>query len=312
MSSNSPPPPFVLVADGASRLADPLRRDALVAAVISAVEARTGAAPEVRVTSTAAAGRAAAQEAVAAGAPLLVVVGGDGSVRSAAAVVAGTGIALGIVPGGTGNLMAATLGVPRSPCRAAAVLATARERWIDVGRAWVGAPAIPTPFIVAAGVGFDARVMATTTERRKRTFGFGAYFAAAAVLATRIRPFPVRLMVDGVIHETDALVVFVANAGQLIPGLLGPRLPLVPDDGLLDVLLARGGGTVGGSRAALELLFGRAVHTEVGRFGSRFSARRVEVSAPGDEPIEVDGDVIGAGHLVAEVVPGALRVLVPA
>ncbi|HSW42984.1 MAG TPA: diacylglycerol kinase family protein [Patescibacteria group bacterium] len=312
MNEASPAPPFLLVAVGPSRLADPLRRNALVAAVIAAVEARTGSVPEVRVTSTAAAGRAAAQEAVAADAPLLVVIGGDGSVRSAAAVLAGTGIALGIVPGGTGNLMAATLGVPGSPGRAAATLATARERWIDVGRAWVGGPALPTPFIVAAGVGFDARVMAATTERRKRSFGFGAYFAVATVVATRIRPFPVRLVVDGVVHETDALVVFVANAGQLIPGLLGPRLPLVPDDGLLDVLVARGGGMVGGSRAALELLFGRGVHPEVGRFAARFTARRVEVSAPVDEPIEIDGDVIGGGHLVAEVVPGALRVLVPA
>ena len=257
-------PPFLLVAAGASRLADPGRRDALVAAATAAIRARTGADPEVRVTATAAAGRAAAREAVAAGAPLLVVAGGDGSVRSAAAVLAGTGIALGIVPGGTGNLLAAALGVPRSPARAIAALVTARERPIDVGRAWVGAAAIPTPFVVAAGVGFDARVMAATTERRKRSLGIGAYFATATAVATRIRPFAVRLVVDGVVHETDALEVLVANAGELIPGLLRPRLPLVPDDGLLDVLVARGRGVAGGSRAALELLLGRGVHTAIG------------------------------------------------
>jgi len=115
MSPSSMTLPFLLVAGGASRLADPVRRAALVVAATAAIKARTGAAPEVRVTATADAGRAAAQEAVAALAPLLVVVGGDGSVRSAAAVLAGTGITLGIVPGGTGNLMAAALGIPRSP-----------------------------------------------------------------------------------------------------------------------------------------------------------------------------------------------------
>jgi diacylglycerol kinase family enzyme len=311
MSARSTVPPFLLVAAGASRLADPARRAARVAATAAALEERTGAVPEVRLTETAAAGRGAAQEAVAAGASLLVIIGGDGSVRSVAAVLSGTGVALGIVPGGTGNLMASALGIPRAPERAAAALVTARERSIDVGRAWVGAAQAPTPFIVAAGVGFDARVMAATTDRRKRSLGIGAYFAAATAVAARIRPFSVRLVVDGVVHETDALAVLVANAGELVPGLLGPRLPLVPDDGILDVLVARGRGLAGGSRAALELLLGRGIHAEIGAYATRFAARRVEVVVAAEEPIEVDGDVVGGGRLVAEIVPGALRVLVP-
>jgi diacylglycerol kinase (ATP) len=312
MSARNAAPPFLLVAASASRLADPGRRDALVAGAAAAIRSRTGTDPEIRYTTTAAAGQAAAQEAIAAGASLLVVAGGDGSVRSAAAVLAGTGIALGIVPGGTGNLLAAALGVPRSPARAVAALVTARERPIDLGRAWVGGATIPTQFVVAAGVGFDARVMAATTERRKRSLGIGAYFATATAVAARIRPFSVRLVVDGVVHETDALEVLVANAGELIPGILRPRLPLVPDDGLLDVLVARGRGVAGGSRAALELLLGRGVHTAIGPYGARFTGRRVEVEAPVGEPIEVDGDVVGGGGLVAEIVPHAVRILVPA
>ena len=311
MSAAASAQPFLIVAAGASRLVDPGRRDALVAAAAAAIRSRTGSDPEIRVTATAAAGRAAAREATAAGAPLVIVAGGDGSVRSVATVLAGTGVALGIVPGGTGNLLAAALGIPRSPARAVAALATARERPIDLGRAWVGAAAIPVPFIVAAGMGFDARVMAATTERRKRSLGIAAYFAAATAVATRIRPFPVRLVVDGAVHETDALGVLVANAGELIPGLLRPRLPLVPDDGLLDVLVARGRGVLGGSRAALELLLGRGVHTDIGPYAARFAGRHIEVSTPSREPVEVDGDVVGGGVLVAEVMPFAVRVLVP-
>jgi len=313
MSTPPSTAPFLIVASGASRLVDPARRDALVAAAAAAVEARTGSAPEVRLTTSAAGGRAAAQDAIAAGAQLLVVVGGDGSIRSAAAVLAGTGTALGIVPAGTGNLLASALGIPRRPDRAAAALASARERRIDVARASVGAqPSAPIPFLVAAGVGFDARVMAATTDRRKRSLGIGAYFATAAGVAARIRPFEVRLVVDGVVHQTDALAVLVANTGELIPGLLRPRLPLVPDDGLLDVLVARGRGAVGGSRATLELLLGRGIHAAVGPYAARMTARHVEIDAAPAEPVEVDGDVVGAGRLVAEVVPGSLRVLAPA
>jgi len=313
LSSSPTATSFLLLASGASRLADPARREAVISAAAAAIAARTGAQPEIRITASPAQGRAAAREAVAAGASLVVVAGGDGSVRSAAAILAGTGIILGIIPGGTCNLLAAALGVPLRPDQAIAALAAARERAIDMGHAWVGrSPAAPTPFVVAAGVGFDARVMAATPERRKRSFGIIAYFAAATAVAVRIRPFPVRLTVDGVVHETDALAVLVANAGELVPGLLRPRLPLIPDDGVLDVLVARGRGPAGGSRAALELLFGRGVHTEIGPYAARFAARHVEVEVGPGEPIEVDGDVVGAGHLVAEVVPGAVRILVPA
>jgi undecaprenyl-diphosphatase len=313
MSTSHAPAPFLIVASGASRLADPARRDALVATTAAAVEARTGLAPVACITTSAAEGRATAERAISAGAELVVVVGGDGSVRSAAALLAGTGITLGIVPGGTGNLLAGALGIPRRPGPAAAALASARERPIDMARATVGDRATSgMPFLVAAGVGFDARVMAATTDRRKRSLGIGAYFATAVAVAARMRPFAVRLVVDGVVHETDALAVLVANTGELIPGLVRPRLPLIPDDGLLDVLVARGRGAVGGSRAAVELLLGRGVHTAVGPYAARMAARHVEIEAAAGEPVEVDGDVVGAGRLVAEIAPGSLRVLVPA
>lgn len=308
------PVPYLVVGRGASRLADAARRASIVGAAIAAIEARTGHHPEVREAGSAAEGRAVTAEALAAGSPLVVVSGGDGSVRSTAAALAGSATALGIVPAGTGNLLAASLRIPRRPEAAAAALASARERTIDLGSAVVGAAAGGPvhPFVVAAGVGFDARVMAATTERRKRSLGVAAYFAAAAAVALRVRPFHVRLDVDGSVHEIDALQVLVANSGELIPGLLGPRLPLVPDDGQLDVLVARGRGAAGGTRAGLELLLGRRRHAAIGPYATRLAARRIEVVAPSDEPIEVDGDVVGAGRLVAEVVPAALRVLVPA
>jgi diacylglycerol kinase (ATP) len=313
MSARPGAPPFLIVAGGASRLAQPGRREALVTATADAIESRTGVTPTIRRTASAADGHAAAREAVDVGAQLLVVAGGDGSVRSAAAILAGTGLALGIVPAGTGNLLAAALGIPRRPERAVAALADATERRIDLARAWVGAEGgASLPFLVAAGIGFDARVMGATTDRRKRSLGIGAYFATAAGVAARMRPFQVRLVVDGVVHETDALAVLVANTGELIPGLLRPRLPLLPDDGLLDVLVARGRGVIGGSRAAVELLLGRGVHTAIGPYAARFAGRRVEIVALPEEPVEVDGDVVGAGRLAVEVVPGAVRILVPA
>ena len=103
---------------------------------------------------------------VAAGAGLVVAVGGDGTVAALAADLAGTGIPLAIVPGGTGNVLASALGIPNSPSRAIRALrgvSVARSTSASASLAGApGEPPIERLFAVAAGVGWDARVMAAT------------------------------------------------------------------------------------------------------------------------------------------------------
>ena len=50
------------------------------------------------------------------------------------------------------------------------------------------------------------------------------------------------------------MVVLVANCGEAIPGVLRPRLPIEPDDGLLHVFVLPRGGILDGIRGALELM----------------------------------------------------------
>ena len=317
MSSQRPTaPPFLLVASGASRLADPARRETLVAPRAAAIGARTGSGPEVRVTASPAAGRAAAREAIAAGASLVVVAGGDGSVRSTAAVLAGTRHR----PRDRAGRNRATSWRPPSASRARpigpiAALATARERPIDVGRAWVGLrAAVPTPFVVAAG-------------RRLRRPGDGGHDGAAEALA-RDR---------GLLRHRD-------GRGRPDPPVRGAprRRRRRPRDRRAgrprrERRRARPGAPAAAPparprrRAARRPRRPRPRSRPAAR-GRRWSCSSVAASTrrsgpyarpvrrpsasrstrPPGEPVEVDGDVVGGGGLVAEVVPGAVRVLVPA
>ena len=289
--------PFLVVTPGASRLADGRRREAVITAARTAIRARTGRDPELRITAHAAAGRVAVREAVAIGARLVVVAGGDGSVRTAAAVLRGTGIPLESSPP-----VPATCWPRHSPSRGRWTRRSPRSLRPGSARStWAGSRSAGTrtcPRCRSSSPPAWAstpRAMAATSARSKRSLGARRLLRQRARVAARLRSFEVLIVVDGVVHRTEALAVLVANAGELVPGLVRPRLPLVPDDGLLDVLVARGRGPLGGSRAALELLLGRDVHVAIGPFSARMVGRHVEVEASGPEPIEVDGDVVGLG-----------------
>jgi diacylglycerol kinase family enzyme len=136
--------------------------------------------------------------AAAEGAPLIVAVGGDGSVREAADAIAHGEAPLAIVPAGTGNVLAGSLGI-RGIGPALEAIRSGRTRRLDLGRArWGPAVGMPGPgtdqgpaeriFIVACGMGLDARIMAAAESEWKRRLRFGAYVGAAI---RALRPFAV-------------------------------------------------------------------------------------------------------------------------
>ena len=302
---------LVVVSGRSRRTADASARQALVDGVVAAVHARGHAEVEVVQAAGPAMVDSAVRDAVLSGATLVVAVGGDGLVRETAAPLAGSAASLGIVPAGTGNLLASTLRIPGSTAGALRVLAHGVARRIDQGiAAWEGGPDGPGrgSFLVACGAGLDARLVGGASVAAKRRLGIAAYMGAALASAADLRPRATRLVVDGVVHETRSIVVLVANAGELIPGMLGPRHPIRPDDGLLDVFVLRG-GIVGSLQGTVELL--AAAGPGPGRAGMRLQGRTVRVEIETAEPIQLDGDVLGVSPLEARVVPGALRVLAP-
>ena len=240
---------------------------------------------------------------------VVVVVGGDGAVNEVATALTGTPVALGIIPTGTGNLLAGNLRLPRRLDRAAQTVISGMCRRIDVGRATVGGKSYN--FTVACGIGFDADVMDSTATRSKRRWGKLAYFASAIAASGRIRNVTHEITLDGVTMETEAAQIFVANFGKMMAGL-SPRRPVLPDDGLLEVIVVRASGPIPALPAAWEAFRQTDLGDSSGGRVFRAQARKVRISTAQPRLVEIDGNIVGHTPVEASIVAAALTVIVPA
>jgi diacylglycerol kinase (ATP) len=243
----------------------------------------------------------------------LVVVGGDGMVNLGTNLVAGTRVPLGLVPSGTGNDMARGLGIPHDDTEAAirsldSALA-AGPRTIDAGRiSWtdeVTGERGERWFACALSAGFDAIVNERANEMRHPK-GPSRYIVALLAELVRLKPIAYRVVLDGKVIETSAVLVALGNSVSLGGGMkITPDAKL--DDGLLDVLLVKPL-----SRFAFLRIFPRVFEgTHVTDPRVRIErAKRVRIEAEGIVAYG-DGERIAALPIDVEVVPGALRVLSP-
>lgn len=275
-------------------------------------------------TSADDAGAEAARKAIDAGAEVLVALGGDGTVRAVASVAAGSGIPLAIVPMGTGNIFARNLGLPLGDIPALLRVALeGQDMPTDVG--WLRLQRGPRGedekhiFLVMAGAGLDAEMVAGADDRLKRKFGWVAYFFAA-LKHLRARRIPVSVSVDGSPEVTGQIrTVLFANVGKLPGGLV-----LVPDasaeDGVLDIAtLDARAGIVGWTG-----LFGNVVAQGAGfrqpdvlkAYGSsridHGQGTSITVTMDHLHPVQADGESLGlARSVTATVDAGALIVRRP-
>jgi diacylglycerol kinase family enzyme len=252
-------------------------------------------------------GEGQARAALAEGATLVCPLGGDGTVRAVASGLLESGRPLGLLPGGTGNLLARNLKLPVDDLEAALTIAlTGRDHAIDVGEvSWDGGE--PAVFLVAAGMGLDAEMMASVDPALKRRVGWIAYALSGLGAALRLG-FGVRVTADRQRAVSQhARTVLVANCGELTGGLrLIPEAAL--DDGRLDTVLASPRSVFGWIAIGVDIL---SRHRRGHPGFVHLVASRVDVATR--EPVEaqLDGDAVGRRTLMAAVVrPGALTVRV--
>jgi YegS/Rv2252/BmrU family lipid kinase len=171
----------------------------------------------VRVAPTSGPGDATrlAREALAARCDVLVACGGDGTVNEVVGGVAGSDVPLLVIPGGTSNVLAREIDLPRDLLDCAALLRKGAIRRISLGR--VG----DRRFILMAGIGVDAGIVAASNSRLKRFLGEGAFWLAGFQQLARYHFSSFDLIVDGKSHRgTFALISKVKNYGgpfQLTP-----------------------------------------------------------------------------------------------
>ncbi|MFX0537567.1 diacylglycerol/lipid kinase family protein [Ornithinimicrobium sp. Y1847] len=288
-------------------------------------------------------GEGQAREALDAGVDLICPLGGDGTVRAVGSVVAGSSVPLGLLPGGTGNLLARNLGLPVDSLeRALAVALTGQDKLIDTCRLDLVRPnseqlaerlededdpartvdfedAVDDPsdprareqhtFLVMAGLGFDAEVMASAPERLKARVGWLAYLVTG-LQHLKGPQFTIALKVDSA-HPIKRRVrsVMVGNVGKL-QGAMELLPDAEADDGAVDAVLLSPEGMVGWAAMVAQL-------TTRQRFGhsrvDHFSGEEIRVVSDKPVEIEIDGDTLGTAIAMRILVqPGTLLVRTPA
>jgi diacylglycerol kinase family enzyme len=197
-----------------------------------------------------------------------VVIGGDGSVHAAVDALDRAGLLdpalpVGIIPRGTGNDLAGTLGLPRDPEDAAAVVLGGTSRTLDLIRDDAGGLAVNA---VHVGVGALA---AAEALRFKERLGTAAFPLGAAIAGVSASGWPLRVEVDGrvAVHDsegwaadgsTDVLMLAVCTGATIGGGT--PLAPdAVPDDGLAEVVVSTATSAVARAAFAAALLNGRHV-----------------------------------------------------
>ena len=194
-------------------------------------------------------GHGAARLALEQGASVVLVAGGDGTVRAVAETLRGTGVALSIVPAGTGNLLARNLQLPLSSLDESVAIAFAGvDKAIDVGVASVATESGDTAehvFLVMAGIGLDARMIANTRADLKKRVGWLAYVDAGARVIPTAKPFRIRYSVEGrTDRPAQVSTILVANCG-LLPGNVQFLPEARTDDGILDIAVLQPKGFLG-------------------------------------------------------------------
>lgn len=299
-----------------------------VRAVVEREEASAGWEPTLWFeTSREDPGRGATLDAVSADVDLVIAAGGDGTVRLVAEALAEHGTPLALLPSGTGNLLARNMDLTLDDVENSVRTAfTGRGRAIDLGHIEIrraDGSIDEHTFLVMAGLGIDAKMLAATDEDLKARIGWLAYVKAivAALRETNTSRLQYRLD-DGQLKRLRAHTVIVGNCGTLTGNIL-----LLPDaaldDGRFDVLLLSPEG-IGHWLQVLGKVFienGIVQRTPLKHLiGQReikalnyVTASTMTVTLPTAQQIELDGDNLGeASGFRVRVRPGAITIQVPA
>jgi len=236
------------------------------------------------------------------GLPLVIVCGGDGSLNDAANGLAGTETALAMLPAGTVNIWARETGIPLDTLEAAKAAVMGERRRVDLGKAG------ERYFLLMAGYGLDGAIARRVSHGVKRRLGAAAYAIAAVRESLSYRGSIVRLRLDEEEREARVLMLVAGNTRNYA-GLVEITPEALVDDGLLDVCVYQGRGTLEIVLHVLKTLLRR--HRKSRRVLYR-KVRRLEMGWQTPLPAQLDGDEFEESPAAVTVAPGALWVVVPA
>lgn len=245
------------------------------------------------------------REACAEGCSRLVAGGGDGTVKEIADAIlqfpADERPEVAILPLGTANDFATACTIPLEPLPALNLAQSGHSCAVDCVRA------NEFHFINVASGGFGAQVTANTPVALKNFLGGGAYTLTGLVQVLNFVPYHGLLrMPQEVLQNNDVIIGAVCNGRQAGGGQhLAPSALI--DDGLLDIV-----GLLDFPKEKLDQVLKELIDSESsGDYVKRFKVPWVEWESDVEMPINLDGEPIKTNKIRFEVLPGAIKLVLP-
>lgn len=239
----------------------------------------------------------------------VVAAGGDGTVSGVCYQCAGTGVPVVVYPAGTANLFALNMRIPADPHELARLTVEGRVQDVDIGEFTYG-DGERQGFIVAAGAGFDATIMAAA-DRLKPSLGIAAYVVGALQnLTPTLARF--KLTIDGQAIESEGIAALVMNVSRVQFDLAITRAS-DPSDGLFEVVIVRTRNVPGLIPTVWSAFLDRFIQKPGHSVGLEVhTGQDILIEAEPALALQYDGEALPAvTPLAARVLPRAGRVVVP-
>ncbi|MCG9910287.1 MAG: diacylglycerol kinase family lipid kinase [Flavobacteriales bacterium] len=215
-----------------------------------------------------------------------------------------------MIPFGSGNDWIRTLGIPRKPTEAADIISTGKIFTQDIGKVeYSGKQGRESVYFAnIAGFAYDAFVNRKTLEDPlKKWLGGLSYQLTMFKCLLSFQHVQAKITVDDTVIETPLFSGCVAKCKYNGNGMMqAPHA--IPDDGLLAVTLIKDiskPGIVLETKNLGKGTFTKNKHIQI------LKGKRVSVETTPEIELECEGEQYGKSPFVFEVLPKALKVIVP-
>ena len=237
---------------------------------------------------------------------IIIASGGDGTVGAVASALQGSDIPLGIIPRGTANAFSVALGIPTGVKAACTNLLLGNLRRVDV------ALCNNQPMILLAGIGFEAGMVDKASRELKNILGPMAYIFSGARQFVDQLPFQATMLIGGEQVQIDASAITIANAAPATSVMAQGFGEVIPDDGLLEVIIASPKDRISGlsvlsSLAWSALKSSNANHNNL----ACFRTKQIQLELKEVQKLVIDGEILDAQTVTVTVNPQALQVVAP-
>lgn len=254
-----------------------------------------------------------ARQAAAEGFDVAVAVGGDGTINEVCNGLVRSETALAVLPAGTANVYAAEVGIPiwwplnpGAVNNAAEIIVTGQSRRVDLGRVRL-ADGTQRYFLMWCGIGLDAAISQALKPGETRRLGMAAWVVSGFMVAVDFMGTKANILTDEGLLRKRVLWAVVSN-GQLYGRIWRMAPEAKMDDGILDVAVMTGHGWPSTVRHLAGLTLGQ--HVKDPDFFLR-QTTHLSLLAREALPVHVDAEPVGVTPVEVEVVPLALKVIVP-